>query len=148
VAGKTKAIPAGGTVTLIPILPEGVTDNGSWKWDTGETTKEITIQTDHSHIYRVHYTADNGAESTQSFSIAVAGDSNPDVLYPEITVDGTIYQDTVMTVLYGSSVILYAGNTTGWTDDYLWSNGKKGNLIVIPNITSDRTYTVQYTNQG
>ncbi len=53
-----------------------------------------------------------------------------------------------MTVLYGSSVILYAGNTTGWTDDYLWSNGKKGNLIVIPNITSDRTYTVQYTNQG
>lgn len=145
---KTKAIPAGGTVTLIPVLPEGVADNGSWKWDTGETTKEITVTTDRSHIYRVHYTADNGTESAQSFSIAVAGDSNPDVLYPEITVDGTIYKDTVMTVLCGSNVILYAGNTTGWSDEYLWSNGKKGNLIVIPNITSDRTYTVQYTNQG
>lgn len=148
VAGKTKAIPAGGTVTLIPVLPEGVTDNGSWRWDTGETDKEITVSTDHSRIYRVYYTADNGAVSAQSFSIASAGDCNPDVLYPEITVGGTVSQDTVTTVLYGESVTLHAGNTTGWTDDYLWNNGKTGSRIVIPNITSDRTYTVQYTNQG
>ncbi|MCM1313134.1 MAG: LamG domain-containing protein [Bacteroides sp.] len=148
VAGKTKAIPAEGTVTLVPILPEGVSDNGSWKWETGETTKDITVNADHSYVYRVHYTADNGVVSSQAFSIAVAGDCNPDVLYPEITIDGTIYADTVMNVLYGESVILYAGNTTGWTDDYQWSNGKTGSVIVIPNITSDRTYTVHYTNQG
>lgn len=148
VAGKTKAIPAEGTITLVPVLPEGVNDNGSWKWETGETTKEITVNADHSYIYRVHYTADNGTVSSQSFSIAVAGDNNPDVLWPEITVDGVIYADTVKTVLYGESVILYAGNSTGWTDDYLWSNGKTGSVIVIPNITSDRTYTVHYTNQG
>lgn len=144
----TKAVPVGGKATLMPMLPEGVADNGSWKWETGETTKDITVDTDRSYIYRVHYTADNGAVSTQSFAIAVAGDNNPDVIHPEITVDGVIYVDTVKTVLYGDDVILYAGNSTGWSDEYLWSNGKKGNLIVIPNITSDRTYTVQYTNQG
>lgn len=148
VAGKTKAIPAEGTITLVPVLPEGVSDNGSWKWETGESTKDITVNADHSYVYRVHYTADNGTVSAQSFSIAVAGDCNPDILTPEITVDGTIYQDTVMTVLYGESVILYAGNSSGWTDDYLWSNGKTGSVVVIPNITSDRTYTVHYTNQG
>lgn len=148
VAGKTKAIADGSTVTLIPTLPDGTADNGSWRWDTGETTKEITVDTNRSHIYRVHYTAANGAESAQAFAIAVAGDCNPDVMQPEITVDGTIYSDSTLAVLYGKSVILYAGNSSGWTDDYLWSNGKTGSVVVIPNITSDRTYSARYTNQG
>ena len=44
--------------------------------------------------------------------------------------------------------ITYAGSTTGWTDDYLWDNGRKSSVITIPAITSSRTYTCQYANQS
>lgn len=125
-----------------------VADNGSWKWSTGEQTKDITVTPNRSFIYRVTYTADSGAVSTQSFSIAVAGDCTPDFIRPEITEDGTIYATTEKTVEYGKGVILYAGNSSGWTDDYKWSNGMKSYLIVIPNITEERTYKVNCTNQG
>lgn len=91
---KTKAIPPGEKITLVPRLPEGVADNGLWKWSTGEKTKDITVTANRSFIYRVTYTADSGAVSTQSFSIAVAGDCTPDFIRPEITVDGTIYVTT------------------------------------------------------
>ena len=64
----------------------------------------------------------------------------------EITIDGTIYQDTVQTILAGSDVTLYAGATTGWTDDYLWDNGQTANAVTVPSITSSRTYTCQYAN--
>ena len=147
---KTRAIPADGAeITLVPQLPDGVEDTGKWKWDTGETTRQITVHADRSYVYRVHYTAANGTVSEQSFAIAVAGDAVPDVCTPEITVDGTIYQETEHTVLYGQSVVLYVGNSSGWTDDYRWSNGAtSGSVIVVPNLTEDRTYTCQYTNQG
>lgn len=144
------AIPADGAeITLMPQLPEGVTDNGKWRWETGETTRNITVKADRSFIYRVHYTCDNGADAVRSFSIAVAGDCEADVMRPEITVDGIITADTTLNVFYGKSVILYAGNSSGWTNNYRWDNGATGNAIItIPNITSDRTYTCQYTNQG
>lgn len=147
---KTRAIPADDAdITLVPQLPEGVEDTGHWLWETGETTRQITVKADRSHIYRVTYTAANGTTSEQSFAIAVAGDAVPDVTTPEITVDGTIYSATEQTVLYGQSVILYLGNSSGWTDDYRWSTGETGSsVIVIPNITEDRTYTCQYVNQG
>ena len=147
---KTRAIPADGEdITLVPQLPEGTEDTGNWKWETGETTRQITVKADKSYIYRVAYTAQNGTTSEQSFAIAVAGDAVPDVCTAEITVDGIIYQETEHTVLYGQSVILYMGNSSGWTDDYRWSTGETGtSVIVIPNITEDRTYTCQYVNQG
>lgn len=144
------AIPNDGAeITLMPQLPEGVADNGNWRWETGETTRNITVKADHSYIYRVHYTCDNGADAVRSFSIAVAGDCEADIMHPEITVDGIITADTTLNVFYGKSVILYAGNSGGWSEDYRWDNGVIGNaIIVIPNITSDRTYTCQYVNQG
>ena len=147
---KTRAIPADGAdITLIPQLPADTEDTGLWQWESGETTRQLTVKADRSHIYRVTYTAANGTTSEQSFAIAVAGDAVPDVTVPEITVDGTIYSATEQTVLYGQSVILYLGNSSGWTDDYRWSTGAMGSsVIVIPNITEDRTYTCQYVNQG
>ena len=72
----------------------------------------------------------------------------PDGMNGEITVDGTVYSDTVQTVLSGSNVILHAGATTGWTDDYLWDNGKTTSSVTIPNINSSRIYTCQYANQS
>lgn len=145
----SKGIPADGSdITLIPQLPEGVEDSGNWIWSTGETTRQITVKADHSYIYRVAYTAQNGAVSHQAFAIAVSGDAAPDVMTEEITVDGMIERVTEKTVLAGTSVILYAGPTTGWTDDYLWNNGVKGSVVTIPAITSSRTYLCQYANQS
>ena len=145
----SKGIPADGSeITLQPQLPEGVTDTGQWLWNTGETTREITVRADHSYIYRVSYTAANGTVSQQAFAIAVCGDAPADVMTNEITVEGVIERSTEKTVLEGTSVILYAGAATGWTDDYLWDNGQKNSAITIPTITSSRTYTCQYANQS
>lgn len=145
----SKGIPADDSeITLSPVLPDGVTDTGLWQWSTGETTREITVKADKSYIYRVTYTAENGAESRQSFAIAVSGDAAPDVMTNEITVNGVIERLLEKTVLNGTDVILYAGATTGWTDDYLWDNGVKASVVVIPAVTSSRTYTCQYANQS
>jgi hypothetical protein len=145
----SKAIAADGAdIVLHPVLPEGTTDTGQWQWSTGETTRDITVKADHSYIYRVAYTAANGQQSHQSFAIAVSGDAAPDLMTNEITVDGNIERITEKTVLSGTSVILYAGATTGWTDDYLWDNGVKSSVVVISAITSSRSYTCQYANQS
>jgi len=145
----SKAIPADGSdITLIPQLPEGTEDSGQWLWNTGETTRQITVKADHSYIYRVSYTAANGTVSQQAFAIAVSGDAAPDLMTEEITVDGVIERITEKTVLAGTSVILYAGPTTGWTDDFLWDNGVKGSVVVIPAIMSSRDYLCQYANQS
>ena len=145
----SRAIPADGAdITLIPQLPEGTTDTGLWQWNTGETTRQITVKADHSYIYRVNYTAQNGAQSTAAFAIAVAGDAQPDPMRQEITVNGEVEQTTEKTILSGTSVILYAEATTGWTDDYLWDNGAKGTIVTLNSITQSRTYTCQFANQS
>ena len=145
----SKGIPADGSeITLQPRLPEGVADTGLWQWNTGETSREMTVKADHSYIYRVSYTAANGTVSQQAFAIAVCGDAPADVMTNEITVGGVIERSTEKTVLEGTSVILYAGSATGWTNDYLWDNGQKNSVITIPAITSSRTYTCQYANQS
>ena len=147
--GPSNAIPADGAdITLIPQLPEGTIDTGKWQWETGETTREITVKADHSYIYRVTYTAANGAQSTAAFAIAVAGDAQSDPMRQEITVNGEIEQTNEKTILSGSSVILYAEATTGWTDDYLWDNGAKGTIVTLTGVTQSRDYTCQFANQS
>lgn len=147
--GPSNAIPADGSdITLVPQLPEGTTDTGNWQWETGETTRQITVKADHSYIYRVAYTAENGAQSTAAFAIAVSGDAQADPMRQEITVNGEIEQINEKTVLAGTGVILYAEASTGWTDDYLWDNGSKGTVVVLNSITQSRDYTCQYANQS
>lgn len=147
--GPSNAIPADGAdITLIPQLPEGTTDTGLWQWNTGETTRQITVHADHSFIYRVTYTAANGAQSTAAFAIAVCGDAQADPMRQEITVNGEIEQTTEKTILSGTGVILYAEAATGWTDDYLWDNGAKGTIVTLNSVTQSRTYTCQYANQS
>lgn len=146
----TKAIPADGeTITLIPQLPEGAEDCGQWKWDTGEATRSITVKADHSYIYRVAYTAPNGAVSRQAFAIAVAGDADADGMTPHVTVNGVTTDTCEVTVLKGTEVVLSVSADTGWSNDWLWDNGTRGtNRITIDCLTSPRTYTCQYVNQS
>lgn len=148
-ACASKAIPADGSeITLVPRLPEGADDTGRWLWNTGETTREITVKADRSYIYRVNYTAANGKVSHQSFAIAVCGDAAPDAMTTEIAVGNKSEKTADVTVLEGTDVTLYAGAATGWTDDYLWDNGQKTSTITVPDLMSSRTYTCQYANQS
>lgn len=143
------AIPADGAeITLVPQLPEGTEDTGKWLWDTGETTREIKVKADRSSLYRVTYTNAAGKESRQVFAVAVAGDSPADDMHKEITVNGVVEEVTEKTVLRGTSVTLFASATTGWSDDYIWNNGAKGNTLTIPSVTEDRTYICQFTSMS
>ncbi len=140
-------VPAGQTLTLMPQLPDGEEDTGQWQWNTGETSREITVSTDRSFIYRVTYTNANGVESQQCFSIAAAGDCRPDVLTPTITVAGSeAVETTTMDVLYGKSVTLTARPTMGW-GTYKWNTGATTESITKA-VTADVEYTVEFKSQG
>ena len=43
---QSTLLPQGKTLRLIPQLPEGEEDTGAWQWNTGETTREITVNTE------------------------------------------------------------------------------------------------------
>ena len=73
-ATKGIRVPAGQTLTLMPQLPDDEEDTGQWLWNTGETTRNITVDTDHSYIYRVTYTNTRGIKSQLCFAIAVKDD--------------------------------------------------------------------------
>lgn len=138
---------AGSTILLVPVLPSGTTDTGKWLWNTGATTKNISIKANQSMVYRVRYTNSKGVESNLAFSIAVQGDCGRDYLTPYITVDGVTTNDTVVTVMTQHPVTLGANSSTGW-GTYKWSNGETSSSITVSNINSDRIYTVNYINQG
>lgn len=81
-------VPAGKQVKLMPQLPEGATDTGNWVWNTGETTKDITVSTDKSFLYRVTYTNENKVKSEQVFAIAAQGDCNNNTITSSVYCDG------------------------------------------------------------
>ncbi len=74
---QSTLLPKGKTIRLIPILPEDEEDTGQWQWNTGETTREITVETGWSYIYRVTYTNKNGIKSQLAFSIATTDKGTP-----------------------------------------------------------------------
>lgn len=144
---NSTTVSTGQTIRLIPVLPEGEPDTGQWHWDTGETSKEITVTTDKSYIYRVHYTNKRGIESELSFSIAVKGDCTPTTLTPSITYNGENYETTEIDVLYGKTVKL---SITPSIDrgTIKWDTDATTESITTSTITSDRDFTVTYTNSG
>jgi len=142
------SLPKGETVTLMPQLPSGEEDTGLWKWNTGETTREITVNTDKSFVYRVTYTNKNGVDSYQNFAIAVEHDCTPTVLTPVITYDGKTYDNTEsIDVVYGQTVTLTANPSNGG-GTFLWNTGNTTQSITTAPIYSSRDYTVFYTNSG
>ena len=137
----------GSKIELIPTLRDGTTDTGIWLWSTGATTKDITITADKSKMYRVYFTNDKGVKSSIAYTIAVEGDCTGDVITPSITVNGTTVNDTTITVMTQQTVTLGASASAGW-GTYKWSNGETGSSLTVTNINGDRTYTVNYMNQG
>ena len=139
-------VPPGKTLKLMPQLPEGEEDTGNWRWNNGEQTRDITVQTDSSFIYRVTYTNKNGVESHLAFAIAVDGDCTPDRLTPSITYAGNTIEGNYIEVLYGKSVTLAAKPSMGW-GTFKWST-KATTESITRSVTADAEYTVEYRNQG
>lgn len=147
---KNKALPKGKTLTLKPQLPEGEEDTGNWKWNTGETTRDITVTTDKSYAYRATYTNKNGIESQQVFTIAVNEDANPMTkVNGYITYNGAEYTDSV-TVYYGETVNLTLQGPDKYVvwGSYEWDNGATTNTITTAPIVRPRDFTGVYINQA
>ncbi len=146
-AEPTRTLPAGTLVTLKPQLPEGETDTGKWKWDSGEDTRDLTVAADRSGIRRVTYTNGNGVESELMFSIAVEGDCEESTVSAAITCDGDTRAGTSANVLYGSGVSLSISAADGY-GTYAWETGGTAPSMTLPHVTASRTVSVVYTNQG
>ena len=140
-------VPTGQTLTLMPQLPEGEEDTGRWQWNTGETTRDITVTTERSFMYRVTYTNKNGVESQLCFPVAVKGDCTADRLTPSVTYNGSTLQTDYAEVLYGKSVVLKVTPSIGW-GTYKWSTGATTESITISNIREDQDVNVTFTEQG
>lgn len=142
------ALAAGTVVTLRPQLPDGETDTGLWEWNTGETTRDLTIAADRSGLWRVTYTNARGVKSELVFSIAVAGDCVPSTLHGYMSANGGESVETdSMTVFYGSSVTLALNGVSGW-GYYEWANGSTASSITLPYVTSTRDVTGVFISQG
>lgn len=147
VINTNTCVPAGKTAVLKPQLPAGATDTGNWVWNTGETTKNITVSTDKSFLYRVTYTNENNVKSEQVFVIASQGDCTSNTIISSIYSDGVWAGETEATVFYGSSVDLNVDGRGGWGEG-VWSTGDKGISLHINSVTSDREIKGQFITQG
>ena len=142
-----RGVAPGTVITLSPTLPDGVGDTGKWRWDTGETTREITLTASASRIYRVHYMNDAGVESEQSYAIAVLGDGQPTTLNPSVEVNGKLVSATELTVDYGTTVKLNM-QPSGAFGECEWENGVKTSSTTLNTLTQDRQLTGCFVNQA
>lgn len=138
---------AGETIHLVPQLPDGEEDTGHWQWNTGETTRDITVTTDRSYIYRVTYTNSRGVESQLAFAIAATGDCRPDELTPTITSGDNVTQGTTARVLYGKTATLTATSAAGY-GTWKWTGNKTTQTITTSALRTSADYNLDYTNQG
>ncbi len=148
VVQSSQCLPQGKTVKLMPQLPEDEEDTGLWAWNNGADTREITVSTDRSFVYRATYTNKNGIKSDQMFSIAVEGDCTPNNTIQKIYVGETEVGDSVATITYGQKVRLTVNDTAGWSTATRWDNGVTGNEMTLGAVISDRIIQAYIINQG
>mgnify|MGYP002622927189 CR=1 FL=1 len=143
-----RALAKGTVVTLSPCLPQGTTDTGLWRWESGETTRELTITANASHIYRVTYINENGVESQQCFAIAVLGDCRPTRVTQSITTDGVTTDGAdAVKVLYGASVTLGVADLAGY-GSYKWSGGQTTSSVTLSSLKKTTDVECHVFNQG
>lgn len=140
-------LPQGHTVKLRPQLPDGETDTGLWRWNTGEQTRDITVTTDRSQAYRVTYTNARGIDSELLFTLAVEGDNRPASVEGSITYQGQAINDTILTLFYGETATLKISGGDGY-GTYRWQNGTTAASLTTGRITSDTIITATYMNQS
>ncbi len=144
---RNHGLKAGTEVTLMPQLPAGTEDTGRWRWNTGATTRTLTVTANRSAVYRVTYTNAHGVESEQAFTLAVEGDCNASLVTPSITLNGVRTEATEATVFYGESVTLSVEGRQGW-GFYRWDNKSTVAERTLTNLQQDTTVTVEFINPG
>jgi len=136
-------------ITLSPSLPDGTAADGTWRWQSGETTRELTFPANKSGLNRVTYTSANGTKSTQAFSFAVSGDCMPDKITPQITMGVTNYTDTVITVLPFQAFSLSISTPYFNVGTAKWNTGATGFSAAISyGVSKDSTFWVDHINMG
>lgn len=145
---STQPVAKGTSIRLMPQLPEDETDTGLWQWNTGETTREITITADRSHVYRATYTNARGIKSEQAFTIAIEGDCTPSPVNSAVYANGVLVGDTTATVFYGDKLSLRAGDAAGWYTAVEWDNGSQGSQTSYGTIATGRTIQAYVLSQG
>jgi hypothetical protein len=147
VNNTTSAAATGQTAKLHPCLPDGEQDTGLWRWDTGETTRDISVSTDRSRLYRVTYTNSRGVSSSQCFTIAAMGDCRPTRWFTTtVTLDGTVVGDDSAVVPEGSQLTLTVGGTDYST--LRWDDGSTAATRTTAPLDRDTSFVVTVTNQG
>ena len=136
----------GTVIQLLPQLRDGSEDSGQWQWNTGETTRNLTVTANESYVYRVCYTNKHGVKSYLCFSIAVQGDCEPTPVEVSATYNGVTATDSI-TIFYDDAITLKATSKDGF-GSFAWSTGATNSNITVKNLRNDTLFTVAFKNQG
>ncbi len=136
----------GTVIKLLPQLRDGSEDSGQWQWNTGETTRNLTVTANESYVYRVCYTNKHGVKSYLCFSIAVQGDCEPTPVEASATYNGVTATDSI-TIFYDDAITLKATSKDGF-GSFAWSTGATNSNITVKNLRNDTLFTVAFKNQG
>lgn len=136
----------GTVIKLLPQLRDGSEDTGQWQWNTGETTRNLTVTANESYVYRVCYTNNHGVKSYLCFSIAVQGDCEPTPVEVSATYNGVTATDSI-TIFYDDAITLKAASKDGF-GSFAWSTGATSSNITVKNLRRDTLFTVAFKNQG
>lgn len=136
----------GTVIKLLPQLRDGSEDTGQWQWNTGETTRNLTVTANESYVYRVCYTNKHGVKSYLCFSIAVQGDCEPTPVEVSATYNGVTATDSI-TIFYDDAITLKAASKDGF-GSFAWSTGATSSNITVKNLRMDTLFTVAFKNQG
>ena len=136
----------GTVIKLLPQLRDGSEDSGQWQWNTGETTRNLTVTANESYVYRVCYTNKHGVKSYLCFSIAVQGDCEPTPVEVSATHNGVTATDSI-TIFYDDAITLKATSKDGF-GSFAWSTGATNSNITVKNLRNDTLFTVAFKNQG
>ena len=136
----------GTVIKLLPQLRDGSEDSGQWQWNTGETTRNLTVTANESYVYRVCYTNKHGVKSYLCFSIAVQGDCEPTPVEVSANYNGVTATDSI-TIFYDDAITLKAASKDGF-GSFAWSTGATNSNITVKNLRNDTLFTVAFKNQG
>ena len=136
----------GTVIKLLPQLRDSSEDSGQWQWNTGETTRNLTVTANESYVYRVCYTNKHGVKSYLCFSIAVQGDCEPTPVEVSATYNGVTATDSI-TIFYDDAITLKATSKDGF-GSFAWSTGATSSNITVKNLRRDTLFTVAFKNQG
>lgn len=136
----------GTVIKLLPQLRDGSEDSGQWQWNTGETTRNLTVTANESYVYRVCYTNKHGVKSYLCFSIAVQGDCEPTPVEVSGNYNGVTATDSI-TIFYDDAITLKAASKDGF-GSFAWSTGATSSNITVKNLRKDTLFTVAFKNQG